>query len=116
MKKIFFSLIFVLTLFHSTFSIVPQALPVHNLEIVHQESLFFSQNSQTENLYFDVDLIEEDNDDIDSSAWDKFSLRKDAFADTSFIAHIFPDRSFNRIWYSCNFSPFSQPGFISLRV
>lgn len=116
MKKLFFFLCIVLLVsFMPSRTFALNTIRSHNFEVVRYNPLYISNNTQDHLSYFDVYLIEEDQDDASTSEKDKFSPEKNAFPITSFITTQFPNNA-QRISFTDYFFNCSQPGFIYFRV
>ncbi len=118
MKAIIFCLSFVLALFHPTYSSALESRYANNFEIVQQKSICLFPDLQSEDQYFDIDLLEdEDNDEVNSSPNLKFSSKKKSFTTTNFsIDNDCTIVFFKRIWSNRYFFQLHPAYFISLRV
>ena len=115
MRAIIICFNFVLALFHSAYSITPEVTPASNFEAIQHQSFLFSQDSSGENLYFNIVLVDENNEEVSCSIKNKFSTKKNTFTHTSLLAYIFSGNSFKKNC-SARFFNFSQPSLISFRV
>ena len=115
MRAIIICFNFVLALFHSAYSTTPEVINASNFEAVQHQSFLFSQDPSGENLYFNIALVDENNEEVSCSTKNKFSTKKNKFIHTSLFAYIFSENSFKKN-RSARFFNFSQPSLISLRV
>ena len=106
-----------LAVFHPTFSKALEPNHAHNFEVVRQKSSCLFLNTQSEDRYFDIDLLgDEENDDVSTSGWKKFLSKKRESAFNAIAEKKYTDNYFNKI--GSNRYIFYQPPshFISLRV
>ena len=117
MKAIIFYFSLVLAIFHPAFSKALEPNHAHNFELVQKKSPCLCLNSQSDNPYFDIDLLEdEDNDDINSSTWKKFLSKKSASTLNAIVEKKYTDNHFSKPGYNRYIFYLPPSHFISLRV
>lgn len=117
MKKVFLSLcVVMLAVFVPAHSYARKDIASHDLQLVKHEHLYTPAASSIENLYFDVCLLEEDNDDGSASEKKKYSSEKEWYTIISAIPTNFSDHLSRQVSFTNYFLSFSQPGFIYLRA
>ncbi len=122
-KAIIFCFNFVLAIVYSGYSKTLEAMPPNDHGNVQKESLLTPNTSQSESRNFyvsllseDIWLLDEDNEDVNNSARNKFSFKQSAFTKILFNSHISFDNFSKRFWSTGYFINFCQHSFISLRV
>ena len=117
MKKIFFYLcIVLLVLFQPAYSFTVKDVSPHSIAKIKHNQLYIPNSVQDKNLYFDVCLLEENNDNEGTSDKKKFSPEKNDFTVISAIAFNFHNSFWKQVEPTSCFLNFSKPDFIFFRA